>query len=301
MRRIPAAVGLVAALSLLCAALAAPVRDPVAKEKSTKLLYPTIQEDRIAIILMDLSGGDPKTLTEGATDHTDPAWSRDGKKIAFTKGLTIHVMDADGGKVRQLTNQEKCSDRLPAWSPDGKKIAFCREFGNNWQVYVMDADGSNQKNLTETRGKDADPAWSPDGKKIAFASNRSGGGYRVYVMDADGANVKDLSGSDNPQGYTYPAWSHDGKKIYFTDAVEDALEVFVCDADGSNKKQLTKLGGTNTHAACSPDGKRVAFQHFAPDGKAASLYVMDSDGSNPKEVLKGKGPIEGGRPAWKPK
>jgi Tol biopolymer transport system component len=120
-------------------------------------------------------------------------------------------------------------------------------------------------------------------------------------MDPDGGNVTDVSGSDNPLGYTYPAWSADSKRIYFTDVADKALEIFVCDVDGSNKKQLTKMGGTNTHAACSPDGATVAFQHFTPGDRAASLYVMDSDGGNPKELVKGKSPIEGGRPAWKPK
>src|SRR6266851_1812493 len=291
MRRSLKAVAVSCALSVLCFANAA----PVAKEKSTKLLYPTMQDGKNNLVLVDIKGGDPKNLNDKETADTNPAWSPDGKQIAVGREGAIHVMDADGGNVKQITKDDNAADRLPAWSPDGKQIVFVR----NQQIFVMDADGSNQKNVSNNKDYEADPAWSPDGKKIAFASNRSGGGFRVYVMDPDGSNVTDVSQADNPNGYTYPAWSADGKKLYFSESVENGLEVFVCDADGSNKKQLTKLGGANTHSACSPDGEKIAFQHFTPGAEEApSLYVMDIDGGNPKELLKGKGLIEGGRPAW---
>ena len=114
--------------------------------------------------------------------------------------------------------------------------------------------------------------------------------------------MEDLSKTDNPQGYVYPTWSPDGKQIAYAEPVEEGgVEVFVMGADGSNKKQLTKMGGMNTHSAWSPDGKKIAFQHWGQGEESASLYMMDPDGSNQKEVVKGEGPVEGGRPAWKPK
>ena len=78
-------------------------------------------------------------------------------------------------------------------------------------------------------------------------------------------------------------------------------ELFVRDLDGQNKKQLTRLGGQNSLAAWSPDGKKIAFQHSQRGAPVGSLYIMNADGSDPKEIIRGEGPIEGGRPAWRPK
>jgi Tol biopolymer transport system component len=74
--------------------------------------------------------------------------------------------------------------------------------------------------------------------------------------------------------------------------------VFVCDANGKNRKQLTKLGGQNSLAAFSPDGKKIAFQHVPQGQGAGSLYIMNADGSNPKEILRGEGSIDASRPVW---
>ena len=80
----------------------------------------------------------------------------------------------------------------PAWSPDGRKIAFLNGRDGNSEVYVMNANGSGQRNLTRNPGNDADPAWSPDGRKIAFVSNRDGND-EIYVMNADGSGQRRLA------------------------------------------------------------------------------------------------------------
>jgi len=120
-------------------------------------------------------------------------------------------------------------------------------------------------------------------------------------MDADGQNPHDISQADGGYAYLCPAWSPDSKKIVFAESTPGGMEIFVFDADGKNKKQLTFLGGQNTQCAWSPDGKKIAFQHFEAGDDAGSLYLMDADGKNATEILKAEGPLEGGRPAWKPK
>jgi Tol biopolymer transport system component len=166
----------------------------------------------------------------------------------------------------------------------------------------MDADGSNQINLTKDAGFHGDPAWSPDGTKIVFASKPQGqAGFRVSVMDADGAHVQAITQRNNAVGVVYPAWSPDGKSIVYGDWTLDSLELYLCDSDGSNRRQLTKLGGTNARPAWSPDGKYIAFQHVDGNSQFSSLWIMEADGANPVEIVKGEGPSEAGRPAWKPK
>jgi TolB protein len=96
---------------------------------------------------------------------------------------------ADGSRLRKLTPKVGEAYRDPAWSPDGRKIAFVSDRTGNSEVYVMNADGTGQRNLTRNPAFDADPTWSPDARKIAFASNRDGK-YGVYVMNADGSGQR---------------------------------------------------------------------------------------------------------------
>src|ERR1700704_473184 len=107
-----------------------------------------------------------KNLTDSKATNSYPAWSPDGKQIAFASDrdgvMNIYVMDADGKNVKALTKGQELS-RVPTWSPDGKKIAFCRMTQNGTQIHVMDADGKNVKQVGD--GDGWDPCWSPDGKK----------------------------------------------------------------------------------------------------------------------------------------
>ena len=138
------------------------------------------------------AGGGP-----GAGPASDPAWSPDGRKLAFVRlnaslGSPIYVVKADGSGLRNLTPKPVGAYAAPAWSPDGRKIAFVSDRDGNSEVYVMNANGSGQRNLTRNPAYDADPAWSPDGRKIAFVSNRDGS-YGVYVMNADGSGQRRLA------------------------------------------------------------------------------------------------------------
>jgi TolB protein len=253
------------------------------------------------IFLIDAKGEKARNLTNSNSENSYPAWSPDGKSIAFASdrdgAMNIYVMDADGKNVKQLTKGDERS-RCPAWSPDGKKIAFGRSIGDGGGIFVMDADGANAKQIGD--GDEWNPAWSPDGKAILFASRRDGDGFRLYLMDADGGNVKQLTTNANPFGSVYPCFSPDGKKIMWADGNENGLEIHVADADGKNIQKLTDLGGVNTFAAWSLDGKSIVFQHL-PDYSSGPIYIMDADGGNRRELSKNEPLVKGARPAWLPK
>ena len=256
------------------------------------------------IYVMDADGGNQLNLTNNPAKDWGPSWSPGGERIAFASNrdghflkfvpdhaLEIYVMDADGGNQLNLTNNPS-DDRFPSWSPDGKRIAFMSIRNKKVkgvititsEIYVMDADGGNQLNLTNNPSDDKFPSWSPDGKRIVFTSDRAGRGAvgitsEIYVMDADGQNEQRLT--NNRKNDSFPSWSPDGKRIAFSSDRKGDLEnfeIYVMDADGGNEQKLTNNRGDDNFPSWSPDGKKILFDSDQ-DGKR-DIYLMDADGGN---------------------
>ena len=241
-------------------------------------------------------------------------------RIAFVSkrdgNFEIYVMNADGVNQRRLTNNP-AKDLAPSWSPDGKRIVFCsdrdghvpegRVFHTS-EIYVMDADGSNQLNLTNNPHDDRSPSWSPDGKRIVFESDRDndrGHNIEIYVMDADGSNQINLT--NNLTNDKDPSWSPDGERIVFSAAREGHVvhnlditsEIYVMDADGGNQQRLTENRNNDENPVWSPDGKRIAFAADRKgDFEKIDIYVMDADGGNPQKLTNNR--IIDWQPSWSP-
>ena len=171
-------------------------------------------------------------------------------------GLTVMLLISELWLIGGLAAQEP-------------RIVFSNLAFDNWEIYVMDADGGNRENLSSHPVHDMDPDWSPDGTKIAFVSRRTGE-YQIYVMDADGTNQIKLT--DGPREKRYPDWSPDGGKIAFTvNGVEPHIDVM--DADGKNRVRLEDHA---TEPSWSPDGGQIAFVSWRDGGD--EIYVVDADG-----------------------
>lgn len=196
------------------------------------------------------------------------AWSPSGNEIVFaTSRGGIGITGLEGDDLRFLVPEEAEWDKpsgWPSYSPDGTRILFGRLVpsepeihpGYLYQVFVMDADGTNVTKLSSGYGSDHEPAWSPDGHRIAFSSYRDGQGH-IYVMNADGSNVVRLT--DDTGEDSCPAWSPDGSRIAFISTYDYKSEVYVMNSDGSNVVRLTKNSIREVSLCWSPDGSTLAI------------------------------------------
>ncbi|HEX9897500.1 MAG TPA: trypsin-like peptidase domain-containing protein [Dehalococcoidales bacterium] len=196
----------------------------------------------------------------------------------------------------------------------------CMSDRNNdqWDLYIMDIDGSNQERLTTdgikignyafspdgnrivfnldednictvnvdgswlipilSEGRGYEPNWSPDGTKIVFQSWENDTA-EIYVMDVDGGNLIRLT--NNSAYDDFPSWSPDGTKIVFVSDRDGNYEIYVMDADGSNQRRLTNDPKADTVPSWSPDGKEILFQS---DRFGRGIYIMNADGTNVRSI-----------------
>lgn len=176
--------------------------------------------------------------------------------VMLTTGLTLPVL-----------GQEQ---------PNTGQIVFWTRRDRNYEIYLMNADGSDPINLTNDPAFDREPSWSPDGMQIAFSSARDGNA-EIYVMNADGSNVIRLT--DNPTTDEVPVWSPDGTQLAFQSNRDGNFEIYLMNADGSDPINLTNNPANDELPAWSPDGTQIAFTSHRD--RNAEIYVMNADGSDP--------------------
>jgi TolB protein len=178
------------------------------------------------------------------------------------------------------------------------KIAFMSHRDGNPEIYVMDADGSDQTRLTNDLAEDKEPSFSPDGTKIAFISRRDGT-PEIYVMNADGSDQTRLT-DDLDEDVRNPSFSADGTKIAFSTARDrdGYYEVYVMDADGSDQTRLTNDPSSDSEPSFSTDGTKIAFT--SARDRQFEIYVMNADGSDQTRLTTSSGgdfgPSFGGSP-----
>jgi Tol biopolymer transport system component len=213
----------------------------------------------------------------------------------------IYGADASGKHAHRLTKEKGDPstpeglflETEPAWSPDGSKIAFISRRDGPAHVYVMQADGTGARRLTDTPRDDEHPSWSPDGRRIVFG--REG---ILAVIPADGGKARRIL--IRPGSAIDPAWSPDGKLIAFSyrSPGTPVREIYVMRPDGSGVRRLTKLGDVSAAPAWSPDGRRIAFESNA-FGDHYEIYTVGLDGKSPQRVTisESSDTLE---PAWSP-
>ena len=214
------------------------------------IAYISIRSGRSGLYVIDASGRAERRLAEGGLDYLHPAWSNDDRWIMYNvnsrRDPTIYelwVMRVDGTSKRAITHNHSSETTYGSWSPDGHRIAFRRKFiPYRSQVYVANADGSQQGNLSNTNTYDGWPSWSPTGRSIVFSSNRleadtNSRKSEIFVMDSNGRHVRLVAQTGGRN--TEPRFSPDGRAIYFSHCSHLKCEVFRASVPGS-LEEVTK-------------------------------------------------------------
>jgi Tol biopolymer transport system component len=252
--------------------------------------------------LFILRGGEsaPRQITDSSVLKDEPAWSFDGRRIAYTlypfeQPPQLWVANADGSNAHQLLSGIL---RTPSWSPDGRYILALPGDEPSTAIFRIDVAAGTSTNIVQTAGVKDTPAFSPDGRSIAFTLLPEGGTNEdIYLADGDGGNVRQLT-SDAAYEYE-PRWSPDGRTIAFV----RGGDLWLMGADGSHARRLTS-GLTVDSPTWSPDGEHLAFviagtgsMNEGPQRRA--LWFIDADGTHLANMSFEL--FQVAHPAWRPR
>ena len=239
---------------------------------------------QVCVIAPD--GSQRRTLTSGTAQSLDPHWSATGSSILYssTRDARSEIGLVVGSSYRALT-KGPWLDTDPAWSHDGKRLAYARSSSpGHSDIFVADANGGHQRNLTRRRGINWGPEFSPDSKTLAFV-RFEGFGAQIWSMGIDGTHAHALT-SAGPWN-EHPSWSPDGRRLVYVGQRNGAVDLFVLDLRTHRERRLTSTPVSEADPAWSPDGKWIAFAApTPPDNAFAAISRIKPDGSRRTQVTR---------------
>lgn len=211
--------------------------------------------------------------------------------------VSLIVLATDVPSQAQRTGASQTLTTVAASTTE--RIVFESNRDSNYEIYVMNADGTGETRLTNNSASDSDPTWSPDGTKIAFLSDRYRtlpGATEIYIMNADGSGQTRLTTDETP--HLFLAWSPDGTRIAFTSSRAGNGDIYVINVNDKSETRLTEHTAFDREPTWSPDGTRIAFVSQRGFDGTSAIYVMNADGT--AEVRLTAPNYSDREPAWSP-
>ncbi|MGH8124082.1 MAG: Tol-Pal system beta propeller repeat protein TolB [Rudaea sp.] len=248
-----------------------------------------------ALMVADSDGYGPQTVVSSRQPLMSPAWSPDGRKLAYVSfergNSAIYIQDIATGS-REVVSANKGINGAPAFSPDGSKLALALSNGINPDIYVLDLGSRHLSQITKHFAIDTEPAWTPDGQSLYFTSDRSGK-PQIYETSATGGDATRItfSGEYNARASV----SYDGKKIAMSQGNGNVYHIAVLDRS-SGTSTVVSTGDFDESPSFAPNASMILYA--ATEGPRDVLYAVSADGRVRQRLVLADGDVRS--PAWSP-
>lgn len=263
---------------------------------STRIAYVTRGAGRYTLRVADADGEGGKVAVTSPQPIISPAWSPDGKTLAYvsfeTQKAVVYTQDTLTGARRAVANF-RGTNSAPAWSPDGETLAVTLSRENGSQLYLIGRDGGNVRRITNTAAIDTEPTFSPDGRSIYFVSDR-GGSPQIYRAPVAGGNAERVtfSGSYNIS----PAVSPDGRTLAYISRQGNAFRLYTMDLGGGGTPNALTDTSDDEHPSFAPNSKLIIYASRAQGRDVLMTTTVDG---RIKARLGANG-VDVREPAWGP-
>lgn len=268
----------------------------------TRIAYVTANglggNTQYALMVADSDGFNPQTVVKSKEPLLSPAWSPDGRKLAYVSfergNSTIYVQEITTG-AREVLASFRGINGAPSFSPDGRRLALTLSRTGNPEIYVMDLASRSLTQVTRHYGIDTEAVWTADGQNLVFTSDRAGK-PQLYQVPATGGDATRVSfqGDSNAKA----SISFDGKKIAMAQGGGNVYRIAVLDRSfgGAGRWQTLSPGNLDESPSFAPNASMLLYA--TKEGRRGVLYAVSADGRVRQRLVLADGDVR--EPAWSP-